>query len=107
MKISSFPSINEIEITTGERSWTFNRSMFSLISQKLYTLNDTSFFSQNLPNRSIEQQVSDITSEKTNLNNRNTIFTIKIPDDYSTASVDSIIKFIYTIKFPILQNIPQ
>lgn len=47
MKYSSFPSVKEITIATGERSWTFDRSKFSLISQKLYTLTDLCFFTSN------------------------------------------------------------
>lgn len=45
MKYTTFPSIHDIKISTGERSWTFSRSRFKLISPKLYSLTDINFFS--------------------------------------------------------------
>lgn len=138
MKYSSYPSIQEINITTGERSWTFNRSRFSLISQKLLTLKDVNFFPtlSNYENNTIlelsktaitectsprsstaskssQNQLANTSQSNQNQNQNNAenspsddsnnnlvdsnarCYTIIIPNDFSSSSIDSIIKFIY------------
>lgn len=116
MKYSSFPSIQEITITADDRSWTFDRSKFSLLSQKLYTLKDTNFFPGNSsyenntilelsrttiaesPNSNQKLKISTLSSDNSSniiLDGNTRSYKITIPDDFSHSSVDSIIKYIY------------
>lgn len=111
-----------VTITAGNRSWTFYRSAFYIISPTIYkqhintfpgltfsfekqAINKESAINKENPSTQLKPETNESKLESPNINHQSLILNIIIPESFSKESVDTIINYIYHQALDIHDNI--